>query len=102
MEISGRIPPIKIGAYLNNVKEKNKIGAPTAQTSEAAGKHDKVELSQTVREVNKAREELASIPDIRAEKVDEIKKQIDDGTYKIDGNKIAFNMIRQSLIDEMV
>jgi negative regulator of flagellin synthesis FlgM len=101
MEISGRISPIKIGAYLNNIKEKDKISAPTAHTSEAAAKRDKVELSQTVREVNKAREELASIPDIRAEKVDEIKRQIDDGTYKIDGNKIAFNMIRQSLIDEI-
>ena len=101
MEISGRISPIKIGAYLNNIKEKDKISASTAHTSEAVAKRDKVELSQTVREVNKAREELASIPDIRAEKVDEIKKQIDDGTYKIDGNKIAFNMIRQSLIDEI-
>ncbi|SPD73329.1 Negative regulator of flagellin synthesis, anti-sigma-28 factor FlgM [uncultured Desulfobacterium sp.] len=102
MEISEKIPPLRIDAYLNNVKDKNRVGATTPQPSDTAEKYDKVELSQAFRDVNKAKEELASIHDIRTEKVDEIKKQINDGTYKIDGNKIAFNMVRQSIIDEIV
>ena len=53
---------------------------------------------------NKAqiREQLELIPDVREGKVKEIKAQIEEGTYKVDGEKIAFNMIRESLIDEIV
>ena len=35
-------------------------------------------------------------------KVAEIKNHVEKGTYKVDGKKIAFNMIRDSLIDETV
>ena len=102
MEISGKISSIKIGAYVNNVRENKKTGGSPQHDSKAVLKGDKVELSQTAIEVKNARAQLDSIPDIREEKVSEIKNQIDHGTYKIDGKKVAFNMLRESLIDEIV
>jgi negative regulator of flagellin synthesis FlgM len=102
MEISGKISSIKIGAYVNNVRENKKAEGSPRHDSKAVLKGDKVELSQTAIEVKNARAQLDSIPDIREEKVSEIKDQIDQGTYKVDGKKVAFNMIRESLIDEIV
>ena len=102
MEISGKISSIKIGAYVNNVRENKKAEGSPQHDAKAVLKGDKVELSQTAIEVKNARTQLDAVPDIREEKVSEIKKQVDQGTYKIDGNKVAFNMIRESLIDEIV
>lgn len=102
MEIDGKIPPIKIGAYMNNVVEKKKADGSHKHDANSVAKEDKVDLSQTAREIKKARAELDAIPDTREEKVAEIKSEIDKGTYKIDGKKIAFNMMRESLIDEIV
>ena len=102
MEIGGKIPPIRIDAYINNAKEKNKIAGSPADSANNVQRSDRVEFSQTARDVKDAREQLESIPDVREEKVNEIRGQIEDGTYKIDGKKIAHNMIRESLIDETV
>jgi negative regulator of flagellin synthesis FlgM len=102
MEIGGKIPPIRIDAYINNSKEKNKIAGASSDSTKHVQSSDRVEFSQTAKDVKDAREQLESIPDVREEKVSEIKGQIEDGTYKIDGKKIARNMIRESLIDETV
>jgi len=102
MEISGKVPAIKIDAYRNIVKDKNKIDGSSSNSPKSIQSEDKVDLSQNAREIKEAREQLDSIPDVREEKVAEIKSQLEKGTYNIDGKKIAFNMIRESLIDEIV
>ena len=102
MEISGKVPAIKIDAYLNNVKDKKKTDGSSSSSPKPIQNEDKVDLSQNVRELKEAREQLDSIPDVREEKVAEIKSQLEKGTYNIDGEKIALNMMRESLIDEIV
>ncbi|MDD5091162.1 MAG: flagellar biosynthesis anti-sigma factor FlgM [Candidatus Wallbacteria bacterium] len=42
-----------------------------------------------------ARSALAETPDVRADKVESIKKQIADGTYKIDARDVAGAMLRK-------
>jgi len=87
---------------MNNVQGKKKIDGPTEHDPQSVVKEDKVDISRTAREVKKARAQLDNVPDIREEKVAEVKNEIDNGTYRIDGKKIAINMIRESLIDEIV
>ncbi len=102
MEISGKIPPVKIGEYVKNVSEVKKTGSSPENDLKSVAAGDKVDLSKAAMEVEKARAQLDSVPDIREEEVAEIKDQIENGTYKVDGEKIAFNMVRESLIDEIV
>ena len=102
MEINGKIPVIKIDAYVNNINKKNKVDAPEKNQSKPVPNEDKVHLSQNARDVKEAREKLDAIPDVDEAKVAEIKNRVEKGTYKVDGKKIAFNMIRDSLIDETV
>ena len=49
-----------------------------------------------------AMQKLADTSDIREEKVAEIKEKIDSGTYNVDGQKAAANMLRESLINQIV
>ncbi len=102
MEISGKVPAVKIDAYLNNVQDKKKTDDSSSNISKPVQNEDKVDLSQNVRDVKEAKEQLDYIPDVREEKVAEIKSQLENGTYNIDGKKIALNMMRESLIDEIV
>ncbi len=102
MEISGKVPAIKIDAYLNSVKDKNKTDSSSSNRPGSVNHEDKVNLSQNVKDVQDARDKLDAIPDIREEKVAEIKSQLEKGTYNIDGEKIALNMMKESLIDEIV
>ncbi len=104
MEINGNIPAIKIDAYMNGAKEKAgpKGSSSNKVTESVLNNEDTVKISQNARNANGIKEQVDLIPDIREEKVAELKSRIEQGTYQVDGKKIAFKMIRESLIDEIV
>ena len=54
---------------------------------------DEVALSQRAEEVKAARAALAATPEIRHEKVAELKAQIESGEYKVDPQKVAERML---------
>lgn len=56
-------------------------------------KRDKVEISKEALEYGKIMEKLREIPDVREEKVERLKAEIEAGTYKIDSKKIANKMV---------
>lgn len=62
---------------------------------------DKVQISGKSREIAKARELAGSAPDIRAEKVAEIKSRYEAGTYNVNAEKVAEAILKHS-IDETV
>ncbi len=102
MEINGKSPSIVLDSYLKNVKDKKKIAPSSGQGSNEVIKGDRVDLSQRVREIQEAKGLLDSLPDTRQEKVAEIKKRIENGTYKIEGQKIAFSMVKEALLYELL
>ena len=55
---------------------------------------DKVELSAKALDL---KSRAMSMPDIRPEKVDQIKMQVDNGTYNISSEKIAERMIEEAV-----
>ena len=61
---------------------------------------DKVVLSSRAKEIVEAKKIIDSMPDIREEKVAAIKKEIENGTYKVDGKKVALNIIKESILNE--
>ena len=102
MKITGENRFVNLEAYVQNVEDNRKIDASTRQDSGEVLKEDKVVLSSKAREIMEARKRLGSFPDIREEKVALMKKQIENGTYKIEGKKIAPKMIKESLLNEIV
>ena len=61
---------------------------------------DRVTFSSQARELLEARRLLAGMPDVREEKVAEVKARIDGGRYRIDSEAIAEKMIRELFPEE--
>ena len=59
-------------------------------------------LYSKAKEIRELAKVIKDLPDIREEKVAELKKQIDQGTYKVDEEKIAFKMIKEFILDEIL
>ncbi|QGY41606.1 flagellar biosynthesis anti-sigma factor FlgM [Pseudodesulfovibrio cashew] len=58
---------------------------------------DKVVLSSEARLRGTALQTAKDAPDVRREKVERLKQQVQDGTYKPDVKKAAANLIRDDL-----
>jgi negative regulator of flagellin synthesis FlgM len=60
---------------------------------------EKVDLSTEAKDIQQARNALSQVPDIREQKVNEIKSQVEKGEYNVSGEKIAGKMVGESIID---
>jgi negative regulator of flagellin synthesis FlgM len=101
MEINGN-QCIGIDAYVNQVQDKNKVGTPDNKPEKKAVKADTVVISDAAKRVHEARRQLDDIPDVREEKVAQLRSQIQNGTYKIDADKIAGKMIKEGLFNDFL
>jgi len=89
------IQPMVLGINNNtkNIKEKEKTDSSSKQVSGESFRDDEVVLSPKAREIQEAKKLLNSLPDIREKKVADLKEQIENGTYHIEGAKIAIKML---------
>lgn len=55
--------------------------------------------STKAKDIQKLKETLDKLPDIREEKVEDLKSQIKKGTYYVSGEKIAEKIIAELLMD---
>jgi negative regulator of flagellin synthesis FlgM len=60
---------------------------------------EKVNLSTTAKDVQNLSSAISKLPDVREEKVQALKDQIEKGTYKVDAEKTAEKMVGESLLD---
>jgi negative regulator of flagellin synthesis FlgM len=86
MEITPK-DSVNIEAYVNQVQDKDKVDATSEQP----------EKQQT-----EAQNQLEAIPDVREDKVAQLKEQIENGTYDMDEEKIAHKMISDALLNDLV
>jgi len=70
----------------------------SAESAKTSGENaDRVVLSSEARLRGAALQTAKDAPDVRREKVERLKKQVQDGTYKPDVKKAAANLIRDDL-----
>ena len=108
MKIDDRIINYEISKQLTkstqNTAEVNK-GEKLSDEQKFEGKTESgqdtiVNLSPALKETQLAKEIIASEPDIREDKVSELKQKIESGTYTIDNNAVADKLV-DSFIDEI-
>jgi negative regulator of flagellin synthesis FlgM len=100
MEITPK-DSVNIDAYVNQVQDKDNVDATSEQPEKQQSKADTVVLSDTAKKVHEAQNQLESIPDIREDKVAELKEQIENGTYNMDEEKIAGKIIKDALLNDL-
>jgi flagellar biosynthesis anti-sigma factor FlgM len=64
-------------------------------------KPDSLELSIGAQEMKLAKEMVLKSPDVRADKINGLKKQIQAGMYQVSSEEIASKMVERSLVDEL-
>ena len=72
---------------------------PASSVSSPDAGSDRVELSPQSRDMKKIHEILATTPEVRTEKVAELKKAIEDGTYRVKTEDIADKMIQEMVFE---
>ncbi len=87
-------------AQIKQSKE-NPSTAPASPKQAEAKVTDRVELSTGSLDVQKIKEVLTETPDIRTEKVQALKEQIEQGTYSVDSRKVADKMLISLLSDNI-
>jgi len=60
---------------------------------------EKVDLSSKAKDIQKIKKIVDETPEIREGKVQELKRQIDNGVYSVDSGKLAEKMVGESLLD---
>jgi negative regulator of flagellin synthesis FlgM len=72
--------------------------APAAPSQPAASIGDKVSVSADAMLRTAALSTALNTPDVRQDKIDALKQQISDGTYKIDSEKIAAKLLEDEIL----
>ena len=88
----------------NAIQYVNQANPPEKQPASQEVKNkdslvDTVELSAQSKEMKKINDVLEMIPDVRAERVAELKKLVEEGRYQVDNEGLAEKMMKESIID---
>ncbi|RKO66899.1 flagellar biosynthesis anti-sigma factor FlgM [Desulfofundulus salinus] len=79
------------------IEENKKNGSP--KHSPPA---DSVEISDRARELQLYRSHLKKLPEVRDELVESVKKRLAEGTYFIDGERVAAGIMEERRLDRHV
>ena len=101
MEINSNDNTINIDAYVNNINDKQKAENTSEKAEKNVAKTDTVNISDAAKEIQEVRKDLDNIPDVRADKVEQLKNQIENGTYEIKSEEIAEKMLKDSLLNDL-
>lgn len=68
----------------------------------SSNKEDKLEVSDTAKDFIAAMEKYKKLPEVRREKVEELKEKVKSGTYYVDGKRIAEKMMEKIDFDKRI
>jgi negative regulator of flagellin synthesis FlgM len=91
-----------IDQYIKNKVEKKRAEGTAGISSSSPKITDSVHISQTSADMAMAKEIIKDQPEVRVEKVDEVKREINSGSYKVDGKKVAEKIIKENILNELL
>lgn len=92
---------INTDVYARMIAADKKVDNSENNNTEGTLKNDKVVLSATAKIINEAKKNIDSLPDIREQKIAQIKAQIEEGSYRINEKMLASRMLKEALLNKM-
>ena len=94
--------PLPNSAGLENTKATDRVAPKTADPvtkgkRPQAGSDSPVSISDQAYLMKQARDIVYSTPDIRGDKVSDLKRKIKDGSYKVDAQAVADKLVDEHL-----
>ena len=90
-----------------NVYQSNQAQAKQTQTearsqmsTETVAQQDRLELSQQGQAIADAQRAVAAVPDVRESLVEEIRNEVENGTYTVDQQKTGEGILRESMVNQ--
>ena len=97
MKVSGK------GDIKSELLQYQQAGATKQGAEKAAGvgtvQGDRISISSQTRDINLAKGVIDGLPEVREDVVQKFKTAVDNGTYKANPEKIAENMVAESMIN---
>ena len=80
---------------ISQIQQVYGVGKPrkTSNTSRVSSGRDAVEISSIGKDIQTAKTAVKNAPDVRANRIAELKKQIADGTYNVSGESFADKLL---------
>lgn len=78
------------------LKGYNKNVGKVKKTEKSAMKRDQIDISQSAKDFQVAMDAFKKLPDVRQEKVDDVKEQLDQGTYKPSAEDVIKKMMSRA------
>jgi negative regulator of flagellin synthesis FlgM len=89
----------------SRLKNKREAESATQAKDSAVAENYGLNVSPKAKELSEARQKALGIarntPDVREDRVAELKKKINSGSYKVDPDKIADGMMKEALKDQV-
>ena len=101
MKISESSQPINkiVSQYKAN---ETKVGSERQQSiTSGVVPEETVSLSPAAREIQQAEKAFRELPEVRQEKINELKERIAGGNYDVRGDKLAEKILSESILDMM-
>lgn len=89
-------PLVNGGMGARRVERTAPDARPKTESERTQGPTDSVEISSRSRELARARQAVEDAPDVRADKIAEIKRRIEDGTYSVSPHLLAQKLLEGS------
>jgi len=102
MKISNSTSNLINQAYVNNAAQQNIANANTKpEKNKEVNPSSNVDLSNRTKDIQKISKALDNEPVAMSENVSRLKKEVNEGQYNVDANKVAEKMIG-SLLDKII
>ncbi len=104
MKVNNNLDPRQVlDIYLKRLeKTHEKEREESKNLQESSFPADVVEISNRARELQLYRTHLKEIPEARAELVQSVKRELAEGTYRIDAEEIAAGILKERRLDKLV
>lgn len=83
------------GSQANNKINKKEVVKPSSR-------QDSISISEESRLKQQALQAVKQAPDIRPDRVEELKERIAAGTYTVEAGEVAEKMIERAIVDKLV
>jgi flagellar biosynthesis anti-sigma factor FlgM len=104
MKINSNNPGIELRSNIKQIpqqQQKSNESTAPANARQTPGV-DKVNLSDRARKALQASQSLRGVSDVSEAKVAQVKMDVNNGTYKVVGAKVATRMLRESIENNLI
>jgi len=93
---------VDVGGVNFQKPEKAKDKDSDGQAGEVASQQDQITLSGKAKEIGRLQAEVSKLPEIRTDRVDELKSAINSGTYKVKGEAVAGKLLNNAIVEGLI